>query len=308
METLRQSLHKTADLIADYRESLPGLRVTPVKSRKQVQQTIEAEVSDQGLPADAVIDQLVAAAEPGLIGAPPIRVVGGAKRHATIDRALRLLGLGESSLVEVPARADGAMDTEALQARLAALPEGPTIVCSQAGNVNTGAFDDLATVATAARKIGAWHHVDGAFGLWAGASTQTAHLVGGIELADSWGCDGHKWLNVPYDSGYAFCAHPDVHATAMAYTASYLTGQVAGRMFGGGDFVLESSRRARGFASWLPSAPLDGPASPTWLIATAGLLADWPQDSTRSTVSKWSTKSFSTRSWFESGTPSSPTR
>jgi hypothetical protein len=123
METLRQSLHKTADLIADYRESLPGLRVTPVKSRKQVQQTIEAEVSDQGLPADAVIDQLVAAAEPGLIGAPPIRVVGGAKRHATIDRALRLLGLGESSLVEVPARADGAMDTEALQERLAALPE-----------------------------------------------------------------------------------------------------------------------------------------------------------------------------------------
>ncbi len=75
-------------------------------------------------------------------------------------------------------------------------------------------------------------------------------LVGGIELADSWACDGHKWLNVPYDSGYAFCAHPEVHATAMAYTAAYLTGQVAGRELGGGDFVLESSRRARGFATW----------------------------------------------------------
>ena len=95
-----------------------------------------------------------------------------------------------------------------------------------------------------------WLHVDGAFGLWAAASPRTRPLVDGIELADSWACDGHKWLNVPYDSGYAFCAHPEVHATAMAYTAAYLTGQVAGRELGGGDFVLESSRRARGFATW----------------------------------------------------------
>jgi glutamate/tyrosine decarboxylase-like PLP-dependent enzyme len=92
--------------------------------------------------------------------------------------------------------------------------------------------------------------VDGAFGLWAAASPQTAPLLRGVELADSWGTDGHKWLNVPYDCGYAFCAHPDVHAAAMAYSAAYLTGQVAGRRFGGGDFVLESSRRARGFATW----------------------------------------------------------
>ena len=96
----------------------------------------------------------------------------------------------------------------------------------------------------------AWLHVDGAFGLWAAASPRTTALVDGIELADSWACDGHKWLNVPYDSGYAFCAHPDVHATALAYTAAYLTGQEAGREYGGGDFVLESSRRARGFATW----------------------------------------------------------
>ncbi len=185
----------------------------------------------------------------GLHGAPQIRVVVGEERHATIDRAVRLLGLGESAIVAVPALPDGAMDTTAL-ARVLRDGDGPTIVCAQAGNVNTGACDDLARVAEAARSVGAWVHVDGAFGLWAAAGPRTRSLVAGIELADSWACDGHKWLNVPYDSGYAFCAHPEVHATAMAYTAAYLTGQVAGRELGGGDFVLESSRRARGFATW----------------------------------------------------------
>ena len=184
----------------------------------------------------------------GLHRAPRVRVVVGAERHATIDRAVRLLGLGESSIVEVPARPDGAMDASELPG---ALDDGvPTIVCAQTGNVNTGACDDLAAVAEAARAVRAWVHVDGAFGLWAAASPRTRHLVYGIEHADSWACDGHKWLNVPYDCGYAFCAHPEAHATALAYTASYLTGQVAGREFGGGDFVLESSRRARGFPTW----------------------------------------------------------
>ncbi len=186
----------------------------------------------------------------GLRGAPAVRVVVGAERHATIDRAVRLLGLGEASIEEVPATASGAMDAAALRGVLAARDAGPAIVCAQAGNVNTGACDDLRAIASAARDVGAWVHLDGAFGLWAAASPRTAPLVDGIELADSWACDGHKWLNVPYDSGYAFCAHPDVHATAMAYTASYLTGQVEGRTFGGGDFVPESSRRARGFATW----------------------------------------------------------
>jgi glutamate/tyrosine decarboxylase-like PLP-dependent enzyme len=177
-----------------------------------------------------------------------VRIVVGEERHATIDRAVRLLGLGESSIVVVPARPDGAMDSAALPA---ALEEGvPTIVCTQAGDVKTGAFDDLSAVAEAARSVGAWVHVDGAFGLWAAASPRTAGLVRGVELADSWCCDGHKWLNVPYDCGYAFCAHPDVHATALAYTAAYLTGQVAGREYGGGDLVAESSRRARGFSTW----------------------------------------------------------
>ena len=186
----------------------------------------------------------------GLAGAPGVRVVVGAERHATIDRAVRLLGLGERSLEVVPALSDGAMDAGALVELLGALEPGPTIVCAQTGNVNTGACDDLAAAGAAARAAGAWLHVDGAFGLWAAASPRTASLVDGVELADSWACDGHKWLNVPYDSGYAFCAHPDVHATALAYTADYLTGQVAGRELGGGDFVPESSRRARGFATW----------------------------------------------------------
>ncbi len=186
----------------------------------------------------------------GLNGAPPIRVVAGVERHATIDRALRLLGLGERSLVEVRALSSGAMDVTALVRTLDALDPGPVIVCAQAGNVNTGACDELAAAIAAARAVGAWVHVDGAFGLWAAASPQTAYRTTGLERADSWACDGHKWLNVPYDTGYAFCAHPEVHASALAYTASYLTGQVAGRTLGGGDFVPESSRRARGFATW----------------------------------------------------------
>ncbi len=186
----------------------------------------------------------------GLHDAPPVRVLASVERHATIDRAIRLLGLGERSIEEVPATSTGAMDTDALVAALDAAPAGPTIICAQAGNVNTGACDDLKAIATAARASNAWVHIDGAFGLWAAASPRTRELVDGIELADSWARDGHKWLNVPYDSGYAFCAHPEVHVSAMTYTAPYLTGQVAGRVFGGGDFVPESSRRARGFATW----------------------------------------------------------
>ncbi len=186
----------------------------------------------------------------GLHGAPRVRVIAGVERHATIDRALRLLGLGERALEEVPATPAGAMDPDALAAALESGPASATIVCAQAGNVNTGASDDLTAIGAAARRAGAWLHIDGAFGLWAAASPRTYPLVEGLELADSWACDGHKWLNVPYDAGYVFCAHPEVHATAMAYTAAYLTGQEAGRTFGGGDYVPESSRRARGFATW----------------------------------------------------------
>lgn len=186
----------------------------------------------------------------GLNGAPPLRVIVGAERHATIDRSIRLLGLGERSIETLPARADGTMDTGALQETLGADVSVPAIICAQAGNVNSGAFDDLVRIAELARSTGAWLHIDGAFGLWAAANPRTRHLVEGIELADSWSVDGHKWLNVPYDSGYVICAWPDLHATTMAYTAEYLTGQTVDREFGGGDFVPESSRRARGFATW----------------------------------------------------------
>lgn len=185
----------------------------------------------------------------GLFDAPRIRVVVGEERHATIDRSLRLLGMGENSLTVVAACPDGSVDVAALR-KLLSGPSSPTIVCAQAGNVNTGAFDDLRAMAELTRASNAWLHVDGAFGLWAGASPLTRHLVDGVELADSWGCDGHKWLNVPYDSGYAFCRDENIHATSLAYTAAYLTGQDEGREFGGGDFVTESSRRARGFATW----------------------------------------------------------
>jgi len=186
----------------------------------------------------------------GLHQAPPVRVVVGAERHATIDRAVRLLGFGERAIEEVEVLPTGSMDAGTLAQLLDDGRSGPTIVCAQAGNVNTGACDDLEAIAKAAEAVSAWLHVDGAFGLWAAASPRTYPLVAGIELADSWACDGHKWLNVPYDSGYAICAHPEAQATAMAYTAAYLTGQGADREFGGADFTPESSRRARGFATW----------------------------------------------------------
>lgn len=350
VDDLRLELRRAAELIADYRGRLPAARVAPAAGRVEVRRAFDGQVPDAPTPLAQVVDELVAAATPGLMasagpryfgfvvggsldaalvadvlttgwdqnafnealspaaiavedvagrwvkellglppsasvgfvtgaqaantvglaaarwwvlhqagwdvgrdglfGAPTVRVLVGAERHGTIDRAVRFLGLGEHAIEEVPALPNGSMDTEALAVALARGSARPTIVCAQAGNVNTGACDDLAAAAHAARAAGAWLHVDGAFGLWAAASPRTRHLVDGIEGADSWACDGHKWLNVPYDSGYGICAHQDVHATAMAYTASYLTGQVVGREFGGGDFVAESSRRARGFATW----------------------------------------------------------
>jgi glutamate/tyrosine decarboxylase-like PLP-dependent enzyme len=350
VDDFRRELSRAVQLVADYRERLSGARVTPVAGRAEVRRAFGGELPGAPTPLAQVVDELVAAATPGLMGsagpryfgfvvggsldaaliadclttgwdqnafnealapaaiaaedvagrwlkellglpgsasvgfatgaqgantvglaaarwwvlhqagwdvgrqglfgAPRVRVLAGAERHATIDRAIRLLGLGEHAIEEVPALPNGAMDTQALALALARGSGNPTIVCAQAGNVNTGACDDLRATADAVRAANAWLHVDGAFGLWAAASPRTRHLVDGIERADSWACDGHKWLNVPHDSGYAICAHPDVHATCMAYTASYLTGQVVDREFGGGDFVTESSRRARGFATW----------------------------------------------------------
>jgi glutamate/tyrosine decarboxylase-like PLP-dependent enzyme len=186
----------------------------------------------------------------GLQGAPTVRVVASAERHVTIDRAVRFLGLGADTVKPVGTDAQGAIDVGDLARVLADGTATPTIVCLQAGNVNSGAFDNLLAATATAHEHGAWVHVDGAFGLWAAASTTTRHLVTGIEGADSWATDGHKWLNVPYDGGYAFCAHPDAHKAAMSYTASYLTGQGEGGPRAPSDYVPESSRRARGFATW----------------------------------------------------------
>ena len=189
-------------------------------------------------------------ARDGLAAAPRIRVVAGEERHATIDRALRLLGLGTGALEPVETDANGGLRLDALEEVLAAGdPDRPTVVCLQAGNVNTGACDPLRAACETAHGHGAWVHVDGAFGLWAAASPVTRPLVDGLELADSWACDGHKWLNVPYDAGYAICAHPRAHADAVSYSASYLVGS-GGPVAGLSDFTLESSRRARGFATW----------------------------------------------------------
>ena len=178
----------------------------------------------------------------GLAGAPEIRVVVAAKRHVTVDRALRLLGIGASSLDLVPVDDQGRMQVEQLR-----FGNGPTIVCGQAGEVNTGAFDDLDAIADAAAEAGAWFHLDGAFGLWAAASPELRHLVRGAERADSWTVDCHKWLNVPYDSGLAFCAHPDAHRAAIAVTASYLVFGRDERERDQMDWTPEFSRRARGF-------------------------------------------------------------
>jgi glutamate/tyrosine decarboxylase-like PLP-dependent enzyme len=186
----------------------------------------------------------------GLSGAPRIRVVAGEERHATIDRSLRLLGIGADAIEPVRADANGAIVPEALAEALERGSDAPTIVCVQAGNVNTGACDDLARACQLGHEHGAWVHVDGAFGLWAAASPTTRELVRGIEDADSWAVDGHKWLNVPYDTGFVFCADPDAHAASMSYSAAYLAGQAEGAPRGPSDYVPESSRRARGFATW----------------------------------------------------------
>jgi glutamate/tyrosine decarboxylase-like PLP-dependent enzyme len=183
----------------------------------------------------------------GLAGAPHVRIIASVERHATVDRSLRLLGFGTDVVEPVATDPNGAIDAADLARVLAAGPPGPTIVYLQTGNVNTGACDDLRAACTAIRAHGGWAHVDGAFGLWAAASPSTRHLVDGIELADSWGCDGHKWLNVPYDSAFAFVRDRVIHAAAMSYTAPYLS---PGGESGGGDFTAESSRRARGFPVW----------------------------------------------------------
>ena len=178
----------------------------------------------------------------GLFGAPPITVVVGDEAHPSLIKALGMLGLGRSRVMRVPVDGQGRM----LAAEIPPL-SGPAIVCMQAGNVNTGAFDPAAEICSRARLSGAWVHVDGAFGLWAAASPKYAHLVDGVADADSWATDAHKWLNVPYDSGLGFVRDAAALKSAMSVTAAYLP---QGGHREPSQYTPELSRRARGVEIW----------------------------------------------------------
>jgi glutamate/tyrosine decarboxylase-like PLP-dependent enzyme len=182
----------------------------------------------------------------GLWGAPRVRILAGQARHGTIDRALRFLGAGTAGIEEIEADDQGRLQPAALATALEQA-SGPTIVCAQIGNVNSGAIDPIEEICTIAHVHDAWVHVDGAFGLWAAASPRLRPLVSGVELADSWATDAHKWLNVPYDSGLVFCAHPAAHRAAMGAQGSYLMHADGGER-DAVDYTPEHSRRARGFA------------------------------------------------------------
>ena len=343
MTDVRELLRRTAELAADYLDTLGERPVFPQVSPDELREALGGPLPDEPLPAEQVVDELAAAAEPGVValgsgryfgfviggelpaalaadwltsawdqnaglyaggpsasvveqvtrewlvdllglpaessigfvtgtqlahvtglaaarrhvldavgwdvganglnGAPPLRVLVGEKRHGTIDRALRMLGLGAPTDV-IPADNNGRMLVEHLE-----LTDEPTILCAQAGEVNTGAFDPLPEIAEACEDAGAWLHVDGAFGIWAAVSPRLRHLVAGLERADSWTTDAHKWLNVPYDSGIVLCRHPESHRAAMTTAAAYLI-QDAGaqRVRDEVDWVPEFSRRARGFS------------------------------------------------------------
>jgi len=180
--------------------------------------------------------------EDGLFGAPPITVVVGEEVHVSVLKPLSLLGLGRSRVISVAADGQGRMRANALP-RL----DDRTIVCIQAGNVNSGAFDPAKQICERAREASAWVHVDGAFGMWAAVSPRYAHLVDGFSLADSWAIDCHKWLNVPYDSGIAFVREPEHLRTAMALSAAYLQ---LGEERDPCQYTPEASRRARGIELW----------------------------------------------------------
>lgn len=182
----------------------------------------------------------------GLYGAPEITLLIGAEAHATLESALQYLGLGRERVVRVPTDEQGRMRADAFASLMTGV-EGPAIICSQVGNVNSGAFDPIARIADHLDgRSNTWHHVDGAFGLWAATSPRYRHLVDGVERADSWATDAHKWLNVGYDCGFVACRDPEAQRAAMSTRAAYLIHDPSQR--DGWEWVLDSSRRARGFA------------------------------------------------------------
>jgi glutamate/tyrosine decarboxylase-like PLP-dependent enzyme len=177
----------------------------------------------------------------GLVGAPIIRFVVPETAHVTVIKALRIMGVGTDHIIRAPCDDQGRIDP-------ARLPEmdALTLLCLQAGEVNTGSFDRFGQLIPSAKRAGAWVHVDGAFGLWARASRSLHHLTDGIEMADSWTTDGHKWLNVPYDSAMAICRHPQALAEAMNSDAAYATADARAQK----NLTLEFSRRLRGVSVW----------------------------------------------------------
>jgi glutamate/tyrosine decarboxylase-like PLP-dependent enzyme len=183
----------------------------------------------------------------GLASAPAIRIMIGADAHATIFSALRYLGFG-SRAHRIATDNQGRMDPQALEGALSA-GQGPAIVIAQAGQINTGAFDPARAIAEVCRRHSAWLHIDGAFGLWARAVPELAALTDGLDEADSWSVDGHKWLQTPYDCGFAIVRDPEPHRRAMSVAASYLPA-AGDEDYDPGQYVPELSRRARGFAAW----------------------------------------------------------
>lgn len=183
----------------------------------------------------------------GLFAAPRIRILTSSEVHGTVPRAARLLGFGTSSITQIASNDRGQLPPDALEAALAATHDAPIIVILQAGDLNLGAFDDFEALIPIAHRYNAWVHVDGAFGLWCAASPRFEHLMRSAELADSWATDGHKWLNVPYDCGYAFVRHPEAHRAAFSVAISYVAASIARDSM---DWNPEFSRRARSFATY----------------------------------------------------------
>jgi glutamate/tyrosine decarboxylase-like PLP-dependent enzyme len=184
----------------------------------------------------------------GLYSAPRIRILTSSAKHGSFERAVRLLGLGQSQIVGLSADAQDRLEAGALEQALDADSSAPTIVLLQAGDINIGACDPFEKLIPIAKRHRAWVHIDGAFGLWAAASSVYRHVVAGVAAADSWATDGHKWLNVPYDCGYAFIRDAEAHRAAMSYRAAYLTHDAEAR--DEMDWNPEWSRRARGFPTY----------------------------------------------------------
>jgi glutamate/tyrosine decarboxylase-like PLP-dependent enzyme len=184
----------------------------------------------------------------GLYGAPPMRILCSDHHHGSIERAARYLGFGKAQITRVETDSLNRMKPDSLDQAIGRCGSAPTIVVLQAGDICTGAFDEFETVIPLAKRRNTWVHVDGAFGLWAAASPKYRHLLKGVERADSWTTDGHKWLNVPFDCGFAFVASPEAHRDSMSHRAPYLTHDEHAR--DPMDWTPEWSRRARGFSSY----------------------------------------------------------